>query len=108
MSKKITSKPGLFGITYHYDENGNYLGKSRPGLFGNTQVHFDENGNHTATTRPGFFAKQVTTNYKTGERISSRQGLFNKVHYSNGKYIGKSRPGFCGRTYTTIEDEDDH
>ncbi|MBQ7897531.1 MAG: hypothetical protein IJ323_03825 [Clostridia bacterium] len=106
MSKKIISKPGLFGVTYHYDECGNYLGKSRPGLFGDTQVHYDANNNHTATTRPGFFAKKVTTDVRTGKRISTRPSYLGDVHSSNGKRIGKSRPGFFGKTYTTFEEDE--
>jgi len=38
--KEITSRPGFFGTTNHYDSNGRKVGKSRPGLFGGT-VHYD-------------------------------------------------------------------
>ncbi len=38
--KRIVSKPGLFGITYHY-ENGRYIGKTRLGLLGNRKIHYD-------------------------------------------------------------------
>lgn len=30
MSKKITSRTGLFGTTVHYDEKGRKIGESRP------------------------------------------------------------------------------
>ena len=41
--RRITSKPGLFGMTYHY-ENGKYVGKSRPGLLGDRKIHYNAEG----------------------------------------------------------------
>ena len=43
MAKKVTSRPGLFGSTIHYDERGRKIGESRPGFFGDT-VHYDAKG----------------------------------------------------------------
>ena len=43
MSKKITSRTGLFGTTVHYDEKGRKIGESRPGFFGG-EVHYDAKG----------------------------------------------------------------
>ena len=36
MAKKVTSRPGLFGSTIHYDERGRRIGESRPGFFCDT------------------------------------------------------------------------
>lgn len=41
--KEISSRPGLFGTTNHYDSNGKKIGESRPGLFGTTN-HYDSKG----------------------------------------------------------------
>ena len=41
--KEITSRPGMFGTTNHYDSRGRKVGESRPGLFGTTN-HYDANG----------------------------------------------------------------
>ena len=41
--KEITSRPGLFGTTNHYDSRGRKVGESRPGLFGTTN-HYDATG----------------------------------------------------------------
>lgn len=43
MSKKITSRTGLFGTTVHYDEKGRKIGESRQGFFGG-EVHYDAKG----------------------------------------------------------------
>ena len=76
--KRIKSRPGLFGVTYYYDENGKQIGKSRPGLFGGTQVYYDEKGNRTGYSRPGIFAKRVYTD-TNNERITSYDSLFSEI-----------------------------
>lgn len=40
--KEITSRPGLFGTTVHYDSNGRKVGESRPGLFGSKKTKWDK------------------------------------------------------------------
>ena len=57
--KHVRSRPGLFGTVYYYDEHGNPIGKSRPGLLEGTRVYTDENGRYAGKSRPGFFAKEV-------------------------------------------------
>lgn len=99
--RRITSRKGLFGITYHYDESGRQIGKSRPGLFGDNDVHFDGNGRKAGVSRPGLFSNRV---HHVGNRyISSNEGLFSIFHRSNGKTIGKTRKGFFGTEYIDIE-----
>ena len=56
--KRITSRPGLFGTVYYYDENGRPVGKSRPGLLDGTRVYTDQNGQYAGKSRPGFLAKE--------------------------------------------------
>lgn len=102
MAKKlIISRRGLFGTTYHYDERGKYLGKSRPGLFGDNKVHFDENGNKRGTSRPGFFNEEV--HKLDSEYSSTRKGLFGFVHRSNGRISGKTSPELFGTAFTEFE-----
>ena len=54
MSKKITSRTGLFGTTVHYDEKGRKIGESRPGFFGG-EVHYDAKGRKVGESQPGLF-----------------------------------------------------
>lgn len=105
--KRIKSKPGFFGMVYHYDENGKYVGKSRPGLFGDRTIHYDEKGKHTATSRPGFFAEEVHHDKKNNRYISSYPDLTGSFHRSNGRTVGKTSMGLFGRSYTTVEIEDE-
>lgn len=46
--KEITSRPGIFGTTNHYDSKGHKVGESRPGLFG-TVHHYDAKGKKVGT-----------------------------------------------------------
>lgn len=39
---KITSRPGWFGTTEHFDSKGRKIGESRPGLFGSTETEFNK------------------------------------------------------------------
>lgn len=105
--KRITSRPGLFGMTYHYDENGKCIGKSRPGLLNGTKVYFDEKGQKVGTGRPDFPAKEVHHDKKSKRYISSYPDLTGSFHRSNGCTVGKTRMGFLGRSYTTVEIEDE-
>ena len=104
--RRIKSRPGLFGMVYYYDENGNPIGKSRPGLIDGTRVYMDQNGRYAGKSRPGFLAKEVFTD-TDNNHITSYDSLFGEVHYKNGKPIGHSRPGFFDSEYTTLEEEDE-
>lgn len=101
--KRITSKPGLFGYIYHYDEKGKCIGKSRPGLIDGSKVHFDATGKRVGTSRPGFFAKEVYLDEENELYVSSYEGLTGDVHFKNGTPIGVSRQGFCETEYTTLD-----
>ena len=104
--KQIKSRPGLFGTTNYYDENGKFIGKSRPGLFGGTKIFTDANGAYAGKSRPGLFADEVFTD-EDHNRITSYQGFFGKVHYKNGARAGHSRPGLFGSVHTTIDTDDE-
>lgn len=104
--KRIKSRRGLFGMVYYYDENGNPIGKSRPGLIEGTRVHTDPNGKYAGKSRTGFFAKEVFTDTKHNH-ITSYDSLFGEVYFKNGTPVGRTRPGFLGSAYTTLEVEDE-
>ena len=105
MSKKrITSRPGLWGYVYHYDERGNCIGTSRPGLFGKTQVHFDSSGAYAGKSRPGVFSQQVYHG-KAGPDVASYQGPFGFFHRSGGRTVASTVPGLAGIRYTTCDGE---
>lgn len=104
--QRIKSRPGLFGTVYYYDEDGNPIGKSRPGLFEGTRVYTDQNGRYAGKSRDGFLAKKVFT-YADHNYITSYDSLCGEVHFKNGVPIGHTRPGFFDSAYTTLETEDD-
>lgn len=105
MAKRQTiSRPGFFGWVYHFDEAGNCIGKSRPGLFGDRTIHYDTEGNHTGTSYPGILADEV--HFVKGKKISSYKGLFGRVHCSNGRKVGHTRRGLFDTDYTTLEEEE--
>lgn len=107
--KRITSKHGLFGYIYHYDENGKCIGKSRASLMGDGKVHYDARGKQVGRSRPGFFAKEVYHDEENERYISSYEGLTGDVYFDNGTPVGVSHSGFNGTEYTTlaVEDESD-
>ena len=104
--KYVKSRPGLFGTVYYYDEHGNPIGKSRPGLLEGTRVYTDENGRYAGKSRPGFFAKEVFTD-TDNNHITSYDSLCGEVHFKNGTYAGHTRPGFFDFAYTTLEVDDE-
>lgn len=104
--RHVKSRPGLFGTVYYYDENGNPIGKSRPGLLEGTRVYTDQDGRFAGKSRPGFLAKEVFTDTEHNH-ITSYDGLFGEVHFKNGTPVGHTRPGFFDSAYTTLEVEDE-
>lgn len=102
--KRITSKRGLFGMTYHY-ENGKYVGKSRPGLLGDRKIHYDSEGHQVGTTRPGFFAEDVTYDARKKRYITTYDGPVGKMHFSNGRSVGRTVPGPFDSSYTSLEED---
>ena len=100
--RRITSKPGLFGMTYHY-ESGKYVGKSRPGLFGDRKIHYNAEGRQIGTSRPGALSDEVHYDAENKRYISSYQGLTGKIHTSNGRPVGKTVHGVFGTSYSSIE-----
>ncbi len=104
--KYVKSRPGLFGTVYYYDENGNPIGKSRPGLLEGTRVYTDQNGRYAGKSRPGFLAKEVFTDTEHNH-ITSYDSLCGEVHFKNGVPVGRTRPGFFDSAYTTLETEEE-
>lgn len=104
--KRIKSKPGLFGMVYYYDEDGNPIGKSRPGLIEGTRVYTDNDGRYAGKSRPSIFAKEVFTD-TDNNHITSYDTLGGEAHFQNGTPIGHSTPGFFDSEYTTIDEEDE-
>lgn len=104
--QQMKSRPGLFGTVYYYDENGKPIGKSRPGLLEGTRVYTDQKGRYAGKSRPGFLAKEVFTDTEHNH-ITSYDSLCGEVHFRNGVPVGRTRPGFFGSAYTTLETEDE-
>lgn len=105
--KRITSKPGLFGYTYHYDERGKRIGKSRPRIVGDGDVYYDAEGEQVGKSRPGVFAKSVYIDQKERRRISSYEGWSGDVHFEDGSPIGVSYSGFFDEEYTILNIDDE-
>lgn len=103
--KRIYSRPGLFGTVSYYDGQGNYIGKSRPGLLEGTRVFSDRNGRYAGTSRPGFLAKEVFSDTDRN-RITTYGGFLGDVHFKNGVPIGTSHPGIFSSSCTTLETEE--
>lgn len=104
--KRVKSRPGLFGTVYYYDENGNPIGKSHPGLIEGTRVYTDQNGRYAGKSRPGFFAKEVFSD-TDNNHITSYDSLCGEVHFKNGTPVGHTRPGFFDSEHTTLDAEDE-
>ena len=104
--KQIKSKPGLFGTVYYYDENGEPLGKSRPGLIQGSRVYTDNNGRHVGQSHRGIFSKEVFTDVD-GDRIRTHDDLFGEVHRKNGKTVGRTKYGLFSTSYLTLDDDSD-
>ena len=104
--KRVTSRPGLFGTVYYYDENGKPIGKSRPGLFKGTRVYSDQDGKYVGASRPGFFAKEVFTDTEQNH-ITTYGSPLGEVHFKTGEPIGRTMPGFFDSEHTTFEADDE-
>ena len=78
--KQFTTVDGPFGDKLHFDENGNYAGRSVPTGSNGSMVHFDANGNYAGRSDPGLFG---------GAMIHTN---------ANGDYAGQSAPGPFGNT----------
>lgn len=104
--KRIKSRPGLFGMTYYYDEYGRPMGKSRPGLLGDTRVYFDQNGRYAGWSRPGFLAKEAFVD-RNNEYITSYDSFLCDAHFKNGRPMGTTSAGFFDCAYTTLDEEED-
>ena len=102
--RRVKSRPGLFGTVYYYDENGNSIGKSRPGQLEGTRVYTDQNGRYAGKSRPGFVAKEVFTDTESNH-ITSYDGLCGEVHFKHGVPVGHTSPGFFDTGCTTLETE---
>ena len=100
--RRITSRPGLFGAVYYYDDNGKPVGKSRPGLLSGTRIYTDQNGQHAGKSRSGFLAKEVFTD-TDHNHITSYEGFCGDAHLKDGVPIGYTRPGFFGLSHTVLK-----
>ncbi len=92
MPKHYTSVDGLFGSKIHYDENGNYVGESWPGLFEGSMQHYDANGQYVGYSTPGLFADQVHHGPDGRYLGETWSGIVNghKIHYDADGYAGDS------------------
>jgi hypothetical protein len=104
--RNIRSRPGFFGTIYYYEENGNPIGKSRPGLFERTRVYTDQNGRYAGKSRPGFLVKEVFTD-EEHNYLTSYEGIGGDVHFRGGVPIGRTGPEFLGAECTVLETADE-
>ncbi len=107
MPKHYTSVDGLFGQKLHYDENGNYVGESWPGLFEGSMEHYDANGQYAGYSDPGLFADHVHHNANSQYIGETWSGLtdHHKIHYDTKGYTGDSWDTLIG-TDTELFDGD--
>ena len=95
-NRHITSVPGLFGETIHYDESGVKVGESWPGLFNGSMVHYGADGSYAGRSDPGLFAEFEHYDADGSHLGSTYHGLLNgmHVHYSdNDGYVGDTLDG---------------
>ena len=104
--KRITSKPGLFGVIYYYDEDGKLIAKSRPGLIKGTRVYTDPNGKQIGKSRPGVLSEEVFVDCDKNV-ITSYNDIFGSFYMQNGKSIGRTKPGVFGSSHTSLETDDE-
>lgn len=104
--KRITSKPGLFGIINNYDEDGKLIAKSRPGLIKGTRVYTDPNGKQIAKSRPGVLCEEVFVDCDKNV-ITSYNDIFGSFYMQNGKSIGRTKPWVFGSSHTSLETDDE-
>ncbi len=91
MKKKITSVPGLFGEIIHYDENGERIGESRPGLLDGSMIHYDADGNPVGRSDPGLFSDLVHRDGDGSVTGESIRGVFGTLeHYGPEGHGGTS------------------
>lgn len=94
---KIRSIQGLFGQTIHYDENGNKVGESWPGLFTGSLEHYNDVGEHVGHSERGFIEDLVHYDSDNNCVGSSERGLFGSTHHYDSD-------GYVGSTYESIFD----
>ena len=76
--KKGYSRPGLFGGTVHYDENGRKTGTSWPGVFGGTN-HYDQEGKKIGSSWPGLLFGTNTYDKQGNKVQKSYPSVFSDI-----------------------------
>ena len=107
MSGRITSIDGLFGQKIHYDEDGNYVGESWPGLFEGSWEHYSQDKGYVGSSDPGLFAGQIHRDSSGQYMGESMPGLIggHQIHYGQDGHIGDSWDTLTGTD--TFFDGDD-
>ena len=114
-NNKVTSRPGLFGTTNHYDSRGKKIGESRPGLFGVTN-HYDARGKKIGSSQKGAFGRSVHYDSKGHKAGTSYSSIFGTDHYdakgrsaghTNRSGFGTRQSSFCDNGNFTMVDRDD-
>ena len=101
----IDTVEGLFGEKIHYDEQGNKVGESWPGLFGGSWDHYDSDGNYIGRSDVGLFADQVHYDSHNENVGYSNRAVFGGTnHYSSDGYAGYTRSTIFGEE-TDLEDD---
>lgn len=96
---KIRSITGFFGQKIHYDEKGNRVGESWPGLFEGSMEHYDASGEHVGSSMPGLINDYVHYDDDNNAVGYSQRGLFGTTHhYGEDGYEGDTVEGLFSST----------
>lgn len=106
MAKHIKTVKGLFGQLIHY-EDGVKIGESWKGFFEGSYTHYDANGNYTGRSDPGVFADLIHHDEHGGYVGSTHTGLLgDKKHYGPTGYVGSSYDSLSGISTDIIDFEE--
>ena len=106
MPRNIHSVDGAFGQKIHYDEYGNYIGESWPGLIEGTYNHYNADGQFAGYSDPGLFADLVHHDASGHYQGETWSGIADghKVHYDTDGYAGDSWDSLLGSDTELFDD----
>ena len=97
---RYTSCPGLFGQTNYYDESGNRVAESWPGVTEGTTSFYDTNGELIGSSCIGLAADQVYRNSDSEVLGSSIKTTYGNAFYDeNGDFAGTSSETLYGDSF---------
>ena len=105
--KQFTTVDGPSGSKMHFDENGNYVGRSERSVLGNDIIHFDADGNYAGRSTPGMFDGDMIHTDANGDYAGqSSSGLFgDTIHSGKNGETGVTDKGAFGGKVTDFWDD---